>query len=163
MWGVRRGVIGVTPWGSDRPILVVGEEREKIEALVAALQGAYVSHPIQVARTARQAISYLAGEAPYAERGRWPVPALLVVHLGAPRSAAFQVLRWIHEHPWLRGLPALVIVDSPEPRTLRRAYELGANSCLLWPAEPQALPGLLRRALRYWLRLNLAPGGPEPR
>lgn len=148
--------------GSERPILVVGEEPEKLAALVAALQAARLSHRVQVARTARQAISYLAGEAPYAERARWPVPALLLVDLGAPRRSGFHVLRWTHEHPWLRGLPVVVLVESADTRTLRRAYELGASSCLLWPPEPDALPGLLRRALRYWLRLNLAPAIPEP-
>src|SRR4030088_120865 len=105
-------------------LVLIAEDREDDVILIKrSLQKAGVPNPIQVVRSGGDAISYLKGEAEFADRNEYPLPALLLLDLKMPRTDGFDVLRWIRQQPGLKALRVIVLTSSEDIRDVNRAYE----------------------------------------
>jgi len=117
-----------------------------------------------VASHGEEALDYLAGGGGFADRGRHPFPALILLDLQLPRRSGHEVLEWLRgQEEGLRRLPVVVLTSSKEPRDVNRAYELGANSYLVKPVSFEALLELVKAVERYWLILTERPEAPSAR
>ena len=96
-------------------------------------------------------------QTPYGDRGRYPLPALMLLDLKLPGMSGFEVLLWLRQQPGLKRLPVVVLTSSKENTDINRAYELGANSYLVKPASFDALVNIIERLNHYWLVLNERP------
>ena len=54
-------------------------------------------NPLQVVANGEQAIGYLKGDGPYADRSSYPLPELVMLDLQMPRVSGLEVLKWIRE------------------------------------------------------------------
>jgi len=104
-----------------------------------------------------EAVGYLSGESPYADRGRFPFPVLVLLDLKLPRRSGLEVLAWIRGQPGLKRLPAVVLTSSKESVDINRAYDLGANSYLVKPVGFDSLLDLVKSLEVYWMMLNQNP------
>lgn len=105
-----------------------------------------------------EVIAYLAGDAPYENRGAHPMPALVLLDLKLPRRSGFEVLQWLRSQPaGLNRLPVIVLTSSRHSTDVNRAYDLGANSYLVKPDTGAQLEELASQFRAYWLRLNEYP------
>ena len=139
-------------------LVLIAEDREDDIVLIKrSLQKAGVANPVHVVRNGDEAISYLKGEAEFADRNEYPLPALLLLDLKMPRTDGFEVLRWIRQQPGLKGLRVIVLTSSEDIRDVNKAYELGANSFLVKPMEFENFVGMSKFLGEYWLRTDLAP------
>ncbi len=91
------------------------------------------------------AVDYLAGNGTYADRDRYPLPALLLLDLKMPRRSGFEVMEWLQQQPNLE-LPVVILTSSTDPNEMQRAYQLGAKSYLLKPLTLDMLQPLLKFA-----------------
>jgi len=139
------------------PILLVEDMSDDVLLLQRAFHRAALDWPIHVVQDGEAAIAYLAGSGPYADRTRYPLPALLLLDLKLPRRSGFEVLAWVRRQPGLHRLPVVVLTSSREPADITRAYDLGANSYLVKPAGADELVDLARTLSHYWLGLSERP------
>ncbi len=102
-----------------------------------------------------QAINYLRGSEPYADRKRYPVPNLVLLDLKMPRLNGFDVLAWVRGNHELRAVPVVVLSSSNHDADVKRAYDLGANSYLVKPVGFEALVEIVKSLQQYWLTLNV--------
>jgi len=129
-----------------------------------AFKKAGLSHSLHVASHGDEALDYLAGGGDFADRARYPFPALMLLDLQLPRRSGHEVLEWLRaQAEELRRLPVVVFTSSREPRDINRAYELGANSYLVKPVSFDALLDLVRALEHYWLALTERPEAPRAR
>lgn len=117
---------------------------------------------LHVAHDGLEAIHYLGGEGEYADRAKYPLPILVVLDLNLPRRHGIDVLRWLRGQPALRSLVVVVLTSSSSELDLAATYELGVNSYLLKPAEPDQLIEIVRMLTVYWLGHNCAPERLDP-
>ena len=105
-----------------------------------------------------EAVSYLAGEAPYENRAVHPVPCVLLLDIKLPRRSGFEVLEWIRaQKSELRRLPIIMLTSSGHQADVNKAYELGVNSYLVKPSNNSELEQLVSAFRTYWLELNEGP------
>jgi CheY-like chemotaxis protein len=90
-------------------------------------------------------------------KGEGRHPALLLLDLQLPYFTGFDVLARLREDETWRFLPVVIFSSSTQPRDVTRAYELGANSYLVKPADLEDLRVLVETTCRYWLDLNRPP------
>jgi len=138
--------------------MLVAEDRdEDIEILKLAFSKAKVNVPLQFVRNGEEAIEYLKGEGCYSDRDKHPLPRLLLLDLKMPILGGFDVLEWLRSQPGLRRLLVVVFTSSELREDVNRAFELGANSYVVKPADFSLLQEIAKYLETYWLRVNRCP------
>ena len=140
---------------SEFSILQVEDEAKEVSFQQEAFRRTGICNPVQVVTDGQQAIDYLAGREPFQNRRRYPLPGLVLLKLRLPRQPGLEVLQWIRAQPSLRALVVIVLSPARPESDLARAYELGANSCVLQPATWDEWVELARGLKAWWLYHNL--------
>lgn len=91
----------------------------------------------------RQAMDYLAGRGPYADRARYPFPDILLLDLKMPFHTGHEVLEWLRAQPGLQTLAVHVLTSSDEPRDRERVRLAGANGYFVKPLRPEHVVRIL--------------------
>lgn len=138
-------------------ILLVEDREDDIVLIRKAFSKAGLLNPLYVVRNGEEAVAYLLGDKPYANRSEYPLPDLILLDLKMPRMDGFEVLTWIRTQPGIRGLPVVVLTSSQELRDVNQAYSLGANSFLVKPLDFENSVELARLLHRYWLKSSKLP------
>ena len=103
------------------------------------------------------ALAYLSGANSYADRSRYPMPAVVLLALKMPRRTGFEVLEWIRNQPNLKRLPVIILTSSKHEADINWTYEHGANSYLVKPVGFEALVEMVRAIHHYCLSINEKP------
>jgi CheY-like chemotaxis protein len=90
---------------------------------------------LHVATDGREAIDYLAGNGPYSDRSRFPLPSLILLDLKLPFVNGFEVLEWKRQQEALDPIVVIVLSSSCEARDHEKAYALGVRACLIKPPD----------------------------
>jgi len=143
--------------GNPRTILVAEDDPTDAFFLQRAFAKTGVSVGLKFVRDGQEAIDYLRGEAPFADRAAHPMPQLLMLDLKMPRLNGFEVLHWLKAQPGLKRLLVIVFSSSAEAGDINQAYDLGANSYLVKPHATEQLLELVNRVQKYWLEANQSP------
>jgi CheY-like chemotaxis protein len=105
---------------------------------------------LQFVRDGQEVIDYLQGVGAFADRSAHPIPRLLLLDLELPRMTGFEVLSWIRKQSALDELQVVIFSGSNEPKDVRRAYGLGANSYWVKPHSIAELNALVGRFKTTW-------------
>ena len=145
-----------------RSILLVEDNEDDVFLMKRALKGARIANPLHHVEDGQQAVDYLSGNGPFADREKYPFPAVVFLDLKLPLKGGLEVLEWIRTQPHLENLVVLVLTSSNEPSDLKRAYGLGANSYLVKPPTAAQLLELAKAFKWYWLEFNRFEDSPTP-
>lgn len=104
-------------------------------------------------RSGDQAIDYLSGAGPFADRTNHPFPTLVLLDLSLPGVDGFDLLAWVAAHPQWRSLPFIVLSGSNNPEDERRALELGALAYFVKRADYSPLAQFVARLLPTPVRM----------
>lgn len=141
----------------DSTILLAEDDPGDVFRIERAFRKAYTNVCLEIVSDGEQAIQYLSGQAPYQDRERYPLPALVLLDLKLPRYSGFEVLTWLRQTSNLKNLPVVVLTSSDQQADIERAYELGANSYLTKPPNPTTLLEMVQALGLYWLMFNRPP------
>jgi len=132
-------------------VLLAEDDLDDVLLTQIAFERARLANPLQVVRDGEEAIAYLKGEGPYADRERYPYPILLLLDLKMPKVDGFQVLEWLRSQPQPSHLSVAIMTSSDHDPDMNRAYELGADSYLIKPPNAITLLELVQRIHGHWL------------
>jgi CheY-like chemotaxis protein len=132
-------------------VLHVDDDPNDTALLEAARRKAELEFRLANVSDGDQAMAYLNGSGPYANRLAHPWPKLVLLDLKMPRATGFEILRWIRNRPDCKELAVVVLSGSELQEDIRQAYSLGANSYLVKPLGFEALVELLRNIASVWL------------
>jgi CheY-like chemotaxis protein len=124
----------------SQTFLLVEDNEDDIFLMQYALKKAGLHEvSLQIATDGQQAIDYLGGTGPYADRARYPVPSLVFLDLKLPYVHGFEVLEWKNRQSALANVPVVILTSSPEPKDRERSRELGAKAYLVKPPSNETL------------------------
>jgi len=112
-------------------ILVVEDEPNDAVLVNLALQKIMPGVLLPMVSDGIQALEYLKGSGPYADRSLYPFPDVVLLDLKLPLMVGFEVLRWIRQQPEFKFLPVIGLTGSMRNEDTRLALEAGANFCAL--------------------------------
>jgi CheY-like chemotaxis protein len=138
-------------------ILLVEDNEDDVFLMTRAWEETREKHRLVVVGNGEEAVAYLRGLEPFADRAQYPLPTLLLLDLRMPLRNGFELLQWVRAQPGLRRLRIIVLTTSWDPRDVMQAYDLGANSFLVKPPGFQATVDIIKGIQNYWLKMDQVP------
>ena len=132
-------------------ILLAEDDNDDVLLMRRALKKSAIENPVFVAHDGQEAIDYLEGEGPYADRTTYPLPGLLLLDLKMPRVDGFDVLAWVQDHAAFNDLPTVVLSGSDLEEDVVKAKKLGADDYRVKPGEPANLTEMVHQLHSRWL------------
>jgi DNA-binding response OmpR family regulator len=133
------------------PILVAEDDEGDATLLRLAFKRAHITHPLIILRDGKEAVDYLGGDPPYADRAKHPLPAMFLLDLKMPRLNGFEVLAWWSAQRELQDLPVIVLSSSALKMDMDRAKKMGARDYIVKPHGFAQLTDLIQEVCRRWL------------
>ncbi len=112
---------------------------------------AQLENPVHHLGSGAAALAYFAGEGPFGDRQRHPLPSVLILDLNMPGISGFDVLHAIAQRPDLRRMLIVVLSGIRDLQSIKRAYELGANTYLVKPVGREDFKNVLEFFRGYWM------------
>ena len=104
-----------------------------------ACKQANVPFRLLSAEHGKEAVDYLSGAGPFANRRDFPLPDAVLLDVKMPFLDGFDVLCWIRGQRSLENLPVFIFTSSYQHADIHRAYEEKATAFLTKPSEFRAL------------------------
>jgi len=137
----------------DEDFVILLAEDDVNDALLVerALSRAGIHNPIMVVRDGQEAIDYLEGKGPFADRKNFPLPTLALLDIKMPKKNGLEVLEWVrHNGGGLKLLPVIIMSSSSIQEDIDRAYQLGVNAYLVKPTAFDELVETLKTTTDFW-------------
>ena len=128
-----------------KTLLLVEDSDDDVFFLKRALQRAGIQNPLQVVTDGQQAIDYLDGTGPFADRKKYPLPSLVLLDLKLPYIMGVDVLKWIRKCSAFSTMPVVVLTSSQEDGDISATQTLGGASYLTKPPDREKLLELINR------------------
>jgi CheY-like chemotaxis protein len=139
---------------SPTVLLHVEDDPNDVLLLQRAFRKAGAPITIQSVNDGDRAVAYLSGAAEFADREKFPLPAVIMLDLKMPRKSGLEVLAWIRGQEKLRRLIVVIFTSSKHDEDVNKAYELGANSYLVKPVGFDMLVDHAKLIQQYWINTN---------
>src|SRR5688500_1161008 len=102
-------------------VYLIAEDDQDTQLLIQrAFKQGDLAVPVYFVNDGEQAIEYLTGREKYADRAKYPLPAILLLDLKMPFKDGFDVLRWIRAHPDFRKLVVIMFSGSSLERDVEQ-------------------------------------------
>lgn len=141
---------------SDAAILVVEDNPDHRELIVAALAERCERARIQVAANGVEALDFLLCRGAHAARDARKQPRLVVLDLKMAGMDGLEVLRTIRGDPRTTSIPVVMLSSSSEKRELDSCYEAGANSVVRKSGDYDELRQKMAKIHDFWITVNEA-------
>ena len=138
-------------------LLHVEDDPNDVLLLQRAFRKANAPLTIQAVTDGDKAVAYLNGTNDYADREKYPLPAIVLLDLKMPRKSGLEVLQWIRGEQKLRRLVVVIFTSSKHDEDVNKAYDIGANSYLVKPVGFDMLVDVAKIIQQYWINLNERP------
>jgi len=138
-------------------VLLVEDNADDVMFVHLAFQQAKLDHKLMIVSDGGQALDYLRGEGPYADRSKFPMPSVVLLDLRMPGVDGFEVLKQVRHEPRLKNLPITVFTGSNDPEHFARARELGANSVVVKPFKIDRFFEAVKTIADFWLNYCKLP------
>jgi len=135
---------------TDDTVLIADDSESDIFFLLRAFASARVKNPIHVVRSGREALDYLQGIGNFADKIRFPWPAVVFVDLIMPPPDGFAVLKWKSDQLDLPKTLWVAMSNFDSPKAINHAYMAGATTFLAKPLDPADVSNLIHGYEDFW-------------
>jgi len=132
-------------------ILLVEDDANDRVFVERAFKKAGVPVNFRTVTCGEDAVSYLTAQEPFADRAHHPMPSLVLMDLKLTGMSGFETMEWARKRDESKSLPIAVLTSSREGTDVARAYEAGATTYFVKPADSDDLQVLVKTVAEYWL------------
>jgi CheY-like chemotaxis protein len=126
-------------------VLLVESDLLDVRLFEESFRALKITHELTVVGCRSQAIRLRAGK-----NSRSPLIDVVLIGLSAVNRDELNLLTAIRANVLLRTIPVIILASSSDAADVNRAYELGANSYLIKPADD--FVDLIGDLDRFWFR-----------
>jgi len=153
----RRGGEDRRSTKDEKIIMLVTDNSDDERLVLGAFQKNNIVNKVVVARDGSEALDYLFGSGNYADRDSSMTPHVILLDLNLQKIDALEVLRHLHHNKRTNLFPLVAFISSEDDRDLTDYYQLGVNSFIRKPEDPEQFDEIIRQLDQYWLVLNESP------
>ncbi len=111
----------------NHTILLVEDDATTQFLIRDALDSANLAVSVQAVDDGVEAIHYLTGQAPYADRQYYPLPTMILTDINMPHVSGLELLAWVKQQVKLTHIP-VVLMSNDDRYQANQATKLGANA-----------------------------------
>ena len=137
-----------------RNVLLVEDDENDVFFFKRAMKLAGWDEPLHVAQDGQEAIEYLKGTGQYADREKFPLPALVLLDLKLPFLSGLEVLKWIRTESDFKQMAVVMLTSSKQEVDVEQACHLAANAYVVKPASSDDLLDLVKSIWSFWIKHN---------
>jgi DNA-binding response OmpR family regulator len=141
---------------SPLKILLVEDDPNDVALFQVAIKQKRIKASVQPVPDGKQAIQFLKGEGPYADRKAYPVPDLVVLDLKLPLVGGLEVLEWRKVSGSSSSIPFVVFTGSPQEMV--KSLNHGADRIFLKPMSMNEIKARVAEICELGLQWRQAPG-----
>ena len=145
------------------PILVVEDSDEDYLGLVRALDGMSAMASLHRCTRGEEALEYLHGRGRFADPGKAPRPALILLDLNLPGTDGRELLDEIRSDEKLRSIPVVIVTTSRHHLDVEWCYQNGANGYHVKAIDYPKFRNEMRLLVAYWLNVCVLPANAQAR
>ena len=134
------------------PVLYVEDDDNDALLMRRAWTWVGVENPLQVVKDGEEAVRYLSGVEPYANRIDHPLPCLVLLDLKMPKITGLDVLTWIRSQSLLLGLRVIIFSASRQPVDINAAHALRIDAYIVKPGSYEEWVAMVDNLQAYWLK-----------
>jgi CheY-like chemotaxis protein len=131
-------------------LLIVDDDENQRILAQHTFEALATKYKVQLTANGEEAIAYLKGEGPFANRKKFEFPSYILTDLQMQPGDGFHLLEFIKQHSALSIIPVVMLSSSEDADDIRQAYLLGASSFFVKPPSLAQLKTLLRKIHDYW-------------
>lgn len=132
-------------------VMYVEDEENDAFLMQVAFNKAGLGPTLRVVGDGRAAMKYLTGDNGFQDRGRYPMPTVLLLDLNLPDISGFDVLAWLRSRDEFQALPVVIFSSSVREEDKQKARELGASEYLEKPISALRFGSVVERIREKWL------------
>ncbi|MFZ5917274.1 MAG: response regulator [Chloroflexota bacterium] len=136
---------------SDRPILLVEDDRVDAMTVRRALRDIKVTNRLHIAGDGELALVFLRDPAN-------ETPCIILLDLNMPRMNGIEFLTVVKQDETLRKIPVVVLTSSKEEQDKVHSFDLGVAGYMVKPVDYQQFVEVMRTIDLYWTLSELPPG-----
>jgi two-component system response regulator len=137
--------------------VVVEDDPNDTELIVRVLREHDLADKIVLLKDGAEALDFLFAPGGDVTHGDGSSLRVVFLDLKLPKVDGMEVLRRMKADARIRTIPVVILTSSTEPRDLKEAYELGANSFVAKPIQFEEFSRAVAQLAEYWLVLNKPP------
>ena len=139
-----------------RKILLVEDDPQDAELMLAALEGYHLADRVVVVRDGEEALDYLYRRGKFARRaGANPIVVLLDNKM--PKVSGLEVLKTIKGDEDLKSIPIVMLTSSRETPDLIEFYKHGVNAYVVKPVDFSEFMKTVQQLVIFWATINEPP------
>ena len=139
-----------------RKILLVEDDPQDAELMLAALEGYHLADRVVVVRDGEEALDYLYRRGEFKSRlGGDPI--LVLLDLKMPKVTGLEVLKIIKADAYLRIVPVVVLSSSRETPDLVACYKHDVNAYVVKPVDFSEFMKTVQQLVIFWATINEPP------
>jgi CheY-like chemotaxis protein len=119
-----------------KPILVAEDDENDVVLLKLLLKECRVMNELRVVSNGDEAIAYIKGDGVFADRIKYPLPALFLLDLKMPGKGGMEVMHWLQTWP-KPDFPIIILTGARDVHKMNIAYLLGARSFVVKPLDKE--------------------------
>jgi DNA-binding response OmpR family regulator len=135
----------------QKSVLVADDSHNDFLVFQLACRKAGWPHKLFRVHDGEEALAYLKGDPPFADRELWPFPDIVVLDAKMPKMNGFELLMSLRERADIL-VPIVMLSGSIVSEDKSRALRLGAADYLTKPAETSEMVALVQSLEQRWLR-----------
>ncbi len=139
-----------------RRIMLVEDNLNDIDLMLAALEEHNLANEIIVARDGVEALDYLYRRGKFTGRED-SLPAVILLDIKMPKVGGLEVLQQMKSDPLLKNLPVVMLTSSREEPDLAASYALGANAYVVKPVDFKQFVEAVKQVGVFWAIINEPP------
>lgn len=136
---------------SGHPVLIVDDSDTDIFFLLRAIAASKVTNPIYAVRSGAEALAYLQGVPPFADRELHPLPGVVFLDLRMPPPTGLDILQWKRMHSPCGRTLFVAMSNFDSIRAINEAYAAGASTFLSKPLNAEDVRNVIEAFETYWV------------
>ncbi len=125
-------------------VLLIDDDDEDVYFLELAFREMDEKIAVHRVKNGAEAIDYIEGNGNYADRLKFPLPGLILLDLGLPRTGGLQVLAHIRGQRLLQEASIVALTASSSENDAEQALRLGVTAYIQKPKNAYNFAGIVR-------------------